>query len=52
MIKYTVYDILQAECTLEPLTCLHCSSDEVIFDQYIGDAYCQDCDRWQLDSEI
>jgi len=49
--KYTVHDVILAECTLEPLTCLHCGSQEVIFAQYISDAYCADCGKWQLELE-
>ena len=49
---YTVYDILRAECNLEPLVCLHCKHiGEVIYDQYIGDGYCQWCGKWQLEDK-
>lgn len=47
---YTVYDVLQAEYTLEPLRCLFCGSTCVVFNQYIGDAYCEECGRWQLEN--
>lgn len=48
---FTVHDVLNAECNLEPLVCLYCGSYEVVFQQYVGDAYCQDCGSWQLDEE-
>ena len=51
MKTFTVYDILSAEVNLEPLICLHCGSIEVIFDQYVSDAYCQGCGKWQLDED-
>ena len=49
--EYTIHDILIAECTLEPLVCLHCGSLEVTFHQYLSDAYCGDCGRWQLEED-
>lgn len=45
----TVYDTLKAGCTLEPLVCLHCGSKYVIHLQYVGDAQCEWCGRWQLE---
>lgn len=48
---YTVEDVIAAEYTLEPLCCKHCGSREVTYHQYIGDAYCADCGRWQLEIE-
>ncbi len=47
--EYTVHNVIAAECTLEPMICLHCDGSEVTFDQYIGDAYCADCGKWQLE---
>lgn len=47
----TVYDVINAECTLTPLTCIHCGSNEVEYHQYIGDGYCGDCGSWQLEQE-
>lgn len=47
--NYTVHDILNAEINLEPLICLACGSHEVTFHQYIGDAYCANCGKWQLE---
>lgn len=48
---YTVEEVIAAEYTLEPMKCKYCGSLEVVFLQYIGDAYCQDCGIWQLDGE-
>jgi len=48
---YDVEDVLEAGCTLEPMICRHCGSDEVTFHQYIGDASCAACGEWQLDDE-
>lgn|GEM_PF-7000269 len=45
----TIYDILEAGYNLEPLVCLFCGSEEVTYHQYIGDAYCASCGRWQID---
>ena len=49
--EYTVHNVIAAECTLEPMICLHCDGSEVTFDQYIGDAYCADCGKWQLEEK-
>jgi hypothetical protein len=50
---YTVYDVIRAEYTLEPLKCIHCDSTEAIeYAQYIGDAYCAVCGKWQLEEAI
>ena len=35
------------EIKLEPIKCLYCESLEVVYNQYIGDATCQDCGEWQ-----
>ena len=48
----TVHDVIFAECNLEPITCLFCNSQEVTFNQYIGDAYCADCGEWQLEESV
>jgi len=45
--QYTIDDILNAECTLEPMVCKYCGSNEVVFLQYVGDATCQSCGKWQ-----
>ena len=45
---YDVQDVINAECTLEPIKCRYCGSLEVDFNQYIGDAYCSHCGNWQL----
>jgi len=50
--EYTVEDVLEAGFTLKPIVCKFCGSKEVVFHQYIGDAYCQECSKWQLDKEI
>ena len=47
---YHVEDVISAGYTLEPLECKFCGSRHVIFDQYIGDAYCEECGRWQTES--
>ena len=47
--EFNVYDVIEAEYNLEPLTCLFCHSQEVVFLQYVGDAICQDCGMWQLE---
>jgi len=49
MKTYTVEDVIQAECTLEPIKCKKCGGTNVTFHQYIEDAYCADCGTWQLD---
>ena len=47
--NYDVFDVINAECNLEPMVCLKCGSNEVTFEQYVGDAYCTECGTWQLD---
>lgn len=44
---YSVQDVINAEINLEPLECVNCSSTEVTYHQYVGDAYCSDCGVWQ-----
>ena len=51
MTTYNVQDVINAECTLEPLKCRFCGSFEVTFVQYLGDAQCAECGKWQLESE-
>ena len=46
---YSVQDVINAEINLEPLECVNCSSTEVTYHQYVGDAYCSDCGIWQGD---
>jgi transcription elongation factor Elf1 len=49
---YTVHDVIKAGYTLEPLKCIHCGHiGEVTFNQYIGDASCGMCGKWQLEDE-
>ncbi len=48
MKKYTVHDVIRAECSLEPLVCVFCGSEEVTFNQYIGDGSCGTCGKWQI----
>ena len=47
---YDVQDILDVGYNLEPLECRYCKSQEVEFLQYMGDAYCSSCGRWQLEA--
>ncbi len=51
MKTYSVEEVIAAEYTLEPMECKFCGSLEVVFLQYVGDACCQECGRWQLDEE-
>ena len=51
MDTYSVEQVIAAEYTLEPIKCKFCGSLEVVFLQYVGDAYCQECGTWQLDGE-
>mgnify|MGYP006969356250 FL=1 len=45
--KHYTKDVLNAGFNLTPLHCKFCDSDEVVFNQYIGDACCQSCGEWQ-----
>jgi hypothetical protein len=45
--SYTVNDIQRAGYNLEPMRCIFCGSHEVTYNQYIGDALCGNCGRWQ-----
>lgn len=47
--KIHIEDVLNAGFNLEPIHCVFCDGKEVVFNQYIGDASCQDCGEWQLD---
>ncbi len=47
---YDVQDVINSEITLQPLTCRKCGSQEVMYHQYVGDAYCSKCGVWQLDN--
>ena len=49
--SYDVQDVINAGFTLEPIKCRFCGSLEVVFFQYIGDASCQECGKWQLEGE-
>lgn len=44
---HDVQDVIDAEVNLEPMKCRYCGSNEVTFDQNVGDAYCANCGRWQ-----
>ena len=44
---YGVKDVKRAECNLEPIKCKFCGSLEVVYSQYVGDATCQECGKWQ-----
>ena len=49
--KYDVQDVIDAGCNLEPIECRYCKSLEVTYHQYIHDACCDSCGRWQLEIE-
>jgi len=44
---FSVDEVREVECTLEPMKCLHCESLEVTFNQLVNDAYCSECGEWQ-----
>jgi len=47
--SYDVQDVINAESTLEPIKCRHCKKvGNVVYHQDIGDAYCENCGKWQL----
>jgi len=48
---YDIQDVVSAGYTLEPIQCRFCQSPEVTYHQYIGDAYCNECGKWQLEEE-
>ncbi len=47
--QFDVQDVIDAGYTLEPLVCRACGSIETVFNQAIGDAYCETCGEWQLE---
>jgi len=48
---YDIQDIIDTEITLEPLKCRYCGKvGETTYHPGVGDAYCEICGRWQLDS--
>ena len=47
MTLYTVADVQAAHITIEPLLCIFCGAQEVIYLQYIGDGQCATCGKWQ-----
>lgn len=47
--KYYTNDVINAGINLEPLHCYFCESNEVTFNQYVGDAHCGNCGEWQSD---
>lgn len=49
---YDIQDVIDAECTLEPVKCRNCGViGEVTFDQIVHDGYCAICGYWQLSCE-
>ena len=47
---YDAQDIIDAGYTLEPLKCRFCGdAQEVTFHQYVGDALCEKCGKWQFE---
>jgi len=50
--EYDVQDVIDAECTLEPIKCRFCGSHEVTYNQYIGDACCSMCGKWQIKESV
>jgi len=50
-ITYSIHQLIDAGCMLEPLKCLHCGDDKgnVTYSDMVIDAYCATCGRWQLD---
>lgn len=49
---YDVQDVIDAGYTLKPLKCRKCGSLDVVFNQGIGDAYCEMCGTWQLEAKV
>ena len=52
MTTYTIHDVLDAGYNLTPLVCLDCGSHEVTYLQYVGDAQCAECGKWQLEDIV
>lgn len=48
--KLFTKDLLNAQFNLDPVHCYYCDSTEITFLQYIGDAHCSNCGRWQNDN--
>lgn len=48
---YDVQDVINVSYNLEPIKCRFCGSLEVDYLQYIGDAFCSECGKWQLEGE-
>ena len=48
MLKYNVFDVHNAQFNLEPLECLFCGSEEVVYIQSVKDAVCECCGKWQI----
>ena len=49
---YDVQDVINAGYTLSPIKCRYCGAmHDVTYMQYIGDAYCENCGRWQITGE-
>ncbi len=50
---FDVQNVINAGFTLEPLRCRYCKATEnVVFNQGVGDAYCENCGTWQLDCPV
>ena len=47
--NYSVKDVQKAGYTLSPMKCKSCGSNEVTYNQGVGDAYCADCGNWQTE---
>lgn len=45
--KHTIATVLEAEITLEPIECIFCHEETVVYMQYVGDGHCEACGRWQ-----
>ena len=45
--KIYTQDVINSELNLIPLHCYYCGSKEVTFLQYVGDAHCSTCGKWQ-----
>jgi len=51
---FTIENIKQVGYNLEPLTsCIFCNEvGEVTYHQYVGDAFCSNCGKWQEEEVI
>ena len=45
---HTIFDVIEAQCTLEPIVCVHCGSTEVTFNQQLVNGQCADCGKDQI----